>query len=154
MLPLSEQFEGKRNKVVARGGFYFVIAGDKGALRVLEYPSGKTVHESPCPSKLVGCFWDKRSNQLVSTTFDNTLLLHDISTFQRTKQFVGSYDEVIDVKFIGEEQTHVAVATNIEHIQVIEIETLDSNLLQGHTDIVMCLDVANDGIVAALCLAA
>ena len=50
---------------------------------------------------------------MVATTFDHTILYYDLETLKRTRQIVGSYDEVIDVKFIGAAQSHVAIATNM-----------------------------------------
>ena len=55
--------------------------------------------------------------RIIATTQDQMILFFEQSSLQRTKQIMGSYDEVIDVKLIGETQSHVAIATNLEYVQ-------------------------------------
>lgn len=51
----------------------------------------------------------------------------------------------MDVRFIGEDEAHVAVATNTEHIQIVDVATMNCTLMHGHTDVVLCLAVSADG---------
>ena len=126
-----------------------ITAGDKGELRVWNLPSGECVHTEKAPAPITNCFLDSRTGRLVASTQDQMILFFDQTTLKRTKQIMGSYDEVIDVKLIGETQSHVAIATNMEYIQLLSIDTLDSALLPGHTDIVLTLAVSSDGLVMA-----
>lgn len=61
--------------------------------------------------------------------------------FSCLSQFAGYNDDILDVKFIGEGDSHVAVATNSELIKIFEVATWDCQVLSGHSDIVMTLDV-------------
>lgn len=148
LLPPGTAFPGKPD-----GGdedeAYYVTAGDKNELRVWGFPSKTCYHTEKAPGKLTSLFRDVVTNQLVATTVDQTILFYDPLTFKRSRQIIGSYDEVLDLKYIGASQSHVAVATNTDNIQLLDPQTLDSAILEGHTDIVLSLDVSSDGSVTA-----
>lgn len=48
-------------------------------------------------------------------------------------QFVGYSDEVLDVKFLGKEDSHIVVATNSCQLKVFELLTNSCQILYGHT---------------------
>lgn len=48
-------------------------------------------------------------------------------------QFVGHYDEILDLKFVAENDSMVAIASNSPEIKVVDIETMDCRTLNGHT---------------------
>ena len=52
---------------------------------------------------------------------------------------------MLDIKFLGKNETHLAVATNSELIKVFEVATWSCQVLKGHTDTVMAIDVNKDG---------
>ena len=108
-----------------------MTAGDKNELRVWGYPSKTCYHTQTAPGKLTTLFQDNVTNQLVATTVDQTILFYDPETFKRSRQIIGSYDEVLDLKYIGATQSHVAVATNTDNIQLLDPKTLDSAILEG-----------------------
>lgn len=56
-------------------------------------------------------------------------------------QFAGNNDEILDLKYFGNNSQYAVVATNSPHIKVFELETWDCEILYGHTDIVLCIDV-------------
>lgn len=63
------------------------------------------------------------------------------------RQLIGNNDEVTDLRFItaaettSVEPTHIAVATNSEHIRLFDATTLSCTAtLDGHTDTVIALD--------------
>ena len=56
-------------------------------------------------------------------------------------QFVGYNDDILDIKYLGTSDSHIAVATNSELIKVFETETWDCQVLRAHTNTVMCVDV-------------
>jgi U3 small nucleolar RNA-associated protein 13 len=47
------------------------------------------------------------------------------------------------VKYFGEDEKFAVVATNSMHIKVFQLSNFDCEILYGHTDIVMCLDVVH-----------
>lgn len=61
-------------------------------------------------------------------------------------QLVGYNDEVLDVKYVGVEDSHVAVATNSNYVKVFELSTSSCQLLAGHKEVVLCVDVFRDGL--------
>lgn len=56
-------------------------------------------------------------------------------------QFVGYSDEILDVVYFGEEEEYLAIATNSPDIKIYQFETMNCQLLRGHTDIVLALAV-------------
>ena len=80
-------------------------------------------------------------------TVDRSLLFYDLATFERRKQIVGTNDEIIDLRFLGETDSHVAVASSSESIRVYDLASLDCNIVFGHTDIIICMDTNKDGSV-------
>lgn len=48
-------------------------------------------------------------------------------------QFVGYSDEVLDVKFLGKDDSHIVVATNSCQLKVFELLTNSCQILYGHT---------------------
>ena len=48
-------------------------------------------------------------------------------------QFVGHYDEILDMAFVGENHSMLSVASNSPGIKVIDINTLDCRILSGHS---------------------
>ena len=143
LMPAETRFPG-RPKNLAKGAFHFALAGSKGEIRIFDNAGG-CVHTVPCQAELTGCFFDARASQLVATTVEHAIMTFAPEQFERTKLFFGSYDEVVDVRFIGEDEAHVAVATNTEHIQIVDVATMNCTLMHGHTDVVLCLAVSADG---------
>ncbi|CAA2968049.1 transducin beta 3 [Olea europaea subsp. europaea] len=57
------------------------------------------------------------------------------------KRLIGYNEEIADMKFLGEEEQYLAVATSVEHVRVYDLASMScSYVLAGHTDIVLCLD--------------
>lgn len=52
---------------------------------------------------------------------------------------MGYSDEILDIIYIGENGSRVAVATNSCDIKVYDISSMNCKLLRGHTDIVLSL---------------
>ncbi|TMS15551.1 Transducin beta-like protein 3 [Larimichthys crocea] len=71
--------------------------------------------------------------------------------FTTQQQFVGYSDEVLDVKFLGKDDSHIVVATNSSQLKVFELLTNSCQILYGHTDTVLSLDVFRKGSLFASC---
>ena len=78
--------------------------------------------------------------------------------FQRfsSLKFIGELGDVLDVRFFyGDEQestpSHVIVASNDERVKIFHLKTWDCQMLKGHTDIVIGLDVSYDQSLIATC---
>jgi U3 small nucleolar RNA-associated protein 13 len=83
-------------------------------------------------------------------TSDQTLISYSVPSLSVTQQIVGSNDEVIDATFLSTDEpsapaprkeTHLALATNSASIRLYSLaeNTFDTQLLDAHSDIVLCL---------------
>jgi len=140
---------------------YFATAGEKGVIRLWNMATGRSVYppkntkkikegEEKAPTLLhIGCIAE--SNSLYTVTYDHNILLYDLSSMKRRKQFIGYYDEILDMRFYGPEEESIVIATNSDQIKVIHRETQSSELLSGHQGTVLGLDVSFDGKYIASC---
>ncbi|KAL8914606.1 MAG: hypothetical protein Q9171_000787 [Xanthocarpia ochracea] len=105
---------------------------------------------------------------LLSVRADQSLLLHSTSTLFGTtpgskieplslvRRISGTHDEIIDLAYVAPDRSLLALATNSESIRLVSLGAQDPNqsstqsgiyfgadvaLLQGHEDIIICLDV-------------
>ena len=86
---------------------------------------------------------------------DQNMFIYDITEekFTRGKRLnltkTGSLclylDEVIDVRFISEGSRYALLCSNSETLKLLDMETGSIELYQGHSDIVLCLDVVSCG---------
>ena len=60
-------------------------------------------------------------------------------------QFIGYSDEVLDIRFLGDQEQYLAVATNSALVKVFQRQDLSCQLLSGHSAVVLCLDCSADG---------
>lgn len=48
-------------------------------------------------------------------------------------KFVGYNDDILDVRFLGKDDSHILVATNSSQLKVFELATNSCQILYGHT---------------------
>lgn len=126
-----------------------LIAGEKGVVRIWDASKPKELYiqdnslVTPASEEgglsITQVFFNENTKHIGIVTVDHNILIHKLSTFKCTKQIIGFSDEVLDIVFIGSEDSHVAVATNSVDIKLYEISTMSCNLLKGHTDLVLSL---------------
>jgi len=58
---------------------------------------------------------------------------------------VGHYDEILDVRFWGKDDSHVVVATNSSLLKIFDRDTWACRTLSGHTDCVVAIDTYDKG---------
>ncbi|XP_072299505.1 transducin beta-like protein 3 [Eucyclogobius newberryi] len=164
LLPEEDDFSeiGVKNK-----GLHFVTAGSKGVLRVWEASTARCVFTQPLPSTLTSSDDSEEkeddprsltyllhlpaSSRLATVTAEHNILLYQLPALTTQQQFVGYNDEVLDVKFLGETDSHIVVATNSCQLKVFELQTNSCQILYGHTDTVLSLDVFRKGSLFASC---
>lgn len=57
------------------------------------------------------------------------------------RRLVGYNEEIADMKFLGENEQFLAVATSVEHVRVYDLTSMScSYVLTGHENIVLCVD--------------
>ncbi|XP_069762489.1 transducin beta-like protein 3 isoform X1 [Narcine bancroftii] len=149
---------------VMNKGQYFITAGRKGILRIWEVHSGKCIYSQNIPftpimetedeaneRSLTHCMLVPATKKLTTVTAEHNILVYNLCTLQLECQLVGYNDEVLDVKFLGPSDTHIVVATNSPQLKVFELATLNCQVLYGHTDTVLALDVFEKGSKFASC---
>ncbi|KAL2101183.1 hypothetical protein ACEWY4_002944 [Coilia grayii] len=164
LLPEGEDYSdiGVKNK-----GLHFITAGSKGVLRVWEASSSKCVYTQTLPAStpaveggaeddghprsLTYCLPMPLYGGLATVTAEHNILLYRLPELTVQQQFVGYNDDILDVKFLGKEDTHIVVATNSSQLKVFELATSSCQILYGHTDTVLSLDVFRRGLLFVSC---
>ncbi|XP_053550459.1 transducin beta-like protein 3 [Bombina bombina] len=142
----------------------FLTAGSKGILRVWDAASSKCVYSQTLPHiakgnsdeetnehSLTHCLLLPDQQQIATVTAEHNILMYDLQKLQLRKQFAGYNDEVLDVKFFGPSDSHIVVATNSPQLKVFELATSNCQILYGHTETVLALDVFKKGLLFASC---
>lgn len=147
---------------------HFITAGSKGVLRVWDASTARCVYTQTLPSTLSSSSDDGEekeddprsltyllhlpaSSRLATVTAEHNILLYQLPALTTLQQFVGYSDEVLDVKFMGKADSHIVVATNSCQLKVFELQTSSCQILYGHTDTVLSLDVFRKGCLFASC---
>uniref|UniRef100_A0A670JVB8 Transducin beta like 3 n=1 Tax=Podarcis muralis TaxID=64176 RepID=A0A670JVB8_PODMU len=149
---------------VSKESLHFVTAGSKGILRVWDAASATCVHSQSLPclpaacvdqedglQSLMHCVLVPMKSQIVTVNSERNICMYDAQTLELRKQFAGNNGEVLDVRFLGPRDSHVVVATNSPQLKVFELVTSNCQILHGHTDIVLALDVFRKGRLFASC---
>jgi U3 small nucleolar RNA-associated protein 13 len=93
------------------------------------------------------------TSTIVSVHADQNILFHSVSSRTLSRQLIGYNDEIVDATFLSASpnstDSHLALATNSSLIRVYSTSTPDARLLEGHTDITLCLDHSADRFLLA-----
>ncbi|KAM8798534.1 transducin beta-like protein 3 [Eudromia elegans] len=160
LLPENRDFSqlGVKNQ-----GLHFLTAGSKGVLKIWEAATAACVFTQAVPFEpveskeeasersLTHCMFVPGRNQFVTVSMEHNIVLYDAQTLQLRKQFAGYNDEVLDVKFLGPGDSHIVVATNSPQLKVFELATSHCQILYGHTETVLALDVFRKGLMFVSC---
>ncbi|XP_033022978.1 transducin beta-like protein 3 [Lacerta agilis] len=149
---------------VNKESLHFVTAGSKGILRVWDAASATCVHSQSLPCLPAACMHQEdglqsfmhcilvpMKSQIVTVNSERNICMYDAQTLELRKQFAGYNGEVLDVRFLGPKDSHVVVATNSPQLKVFELVSSNCQILHGHTDIVLALDVFRRGRLFASC---
>ncbi|CAN6486533.1 unnamed protein product [Victoria cruziana] len=139
---------------------HFLTVGDRGIVRLWNSECAECLFEQKSSDTSIGS--DENDSQkgfvsavvlpkdqgLLCITFDEQFLFYDPvkddeDTFQLSlkRRLIGSNEEISDMKFLGDEERYLAVATNIGQVRVFDLASRTCcHVLEGHTDIILCLD--------------
>ncbi|CAJ1943861.1 unnamed protein product [Sphenostylis stenocarpa] len=153
----SYQQDGKK-----RGGsqtFYFVTVGERGIVRIWNSKGAGCIYEQKASDVTASIDEDSSrrgftsavmlpSDQgLLCVTADQQFLFYSLECTEQllqlnlTKRLVGYNEEIVDMKFMGDDEKFLALATNLEQVRVYDVASMScSYVLSGHTEIVLCLD--------------
>uniref|UniRef100_A0A8C6JUY3 Uncharacterized protein n=2 Tax=Melopsittacus undulatus TaxID=13146 RepID=A0A8C6JUY3_MELUD len=145
---------------VKKQGLHFITAGSKGILKVWEVATAACVYSQPVPFELkeeasehsvTQCMLVPERNEIVTVSVEHNIVFYDAQTLQLRKQLAGYNDEVLDVKFLGAADSHIVVATNSPQLKVFELATSHCQILYGHTETILALDVFRKGLMFVSC---
>ncbi|AQK45832.1 Transducin family protein / WD-40 repeat family protein [Zea mays] len=139
---------------------YFLTVGERGVVRVWCLESCVCVFEQQTSDVTVNSENEEtrrgftsavmlpNDQGLLCVTADQQFLFYcpkrtDDGDFELSlyRRLIGYNDEILDLKFIGEEEQYLAVATNLEQVRVYDVASMScSYVLAGHTEIVVCID--------------
>jgi U3 small nucleolar RNA-associated protein 13 len=143
--------------------------GERGVLRIWDTNRGGEIiqeqEEGSETDAIVATEYSPGLPFVVTVHADQTLRLHSVEALGDYKtgssleplpvirRISGNDDEVIDLAYVGPERSLLAMATNTESIRVVSITVpeqgshndrffgADVTYLEGHDDIIICLDV-------------
>ncbi|KPI45736.1 putative U3 small nucleolar RNA-associated protein 13 [Cyphellophora attinorum] len=146
-------------------GRYCYGAGENGQLRIWDLISGSEVtkrKEAGLETEAIVAAVALTAELLIMTIHqDQTLKFHSMSSLAQTdkvetlkslpivRRKTANLDEVIDMACVGPERTVMALAINTESVKMLSIQGddvhnafgSDVGSLEGHKDIIICLDV-------------
>lgn len=148
LLPISFKIPNFKKKVEMEG-IFVACAGEKGVVKVWNLQMSRLMYEqtnslvSPAAEDgglaITHLLFNEARNVLSVVTADHNIIIHDLETFSCMKQMIGFTDEVLDIIFLGKDETHIVVATNSHDLKYYELENMNCQIVKGHTDIVLAL---------------
>ncbi|XP_048256716.1 transducin beta-like protein 3 isoform X1 [Haliotis rufescens] len=139
---------------------HVLVASSKGNIRVINTLTGRCVHKKEAITATAADEADDDQvvtqaihvpaiDSVVIVTYDQNIIFYDEQNLSVSKQLSGSADEVLDVQFVGEDDTHLVVASNSAKLKVFNVSTWACQIVEGHSDIVLAVAVyAKTGLVA------
>ncbi|KAJ5501382.1 Small-subunit processome Utp13 [Penicillium expansum] len=133
-----------------------VIGGENGKLRVWDCNRGSEVTEEQEAGEefesVVAIQYSPGLPFVLTVHADQTLRIHSLESLSDYKpgstleplaiirRISGNDDEIIDLAYIGPDRSMLALATNTESIRGEEYFGADVTHLEGHDDIIICID--------------
>lgn len=139
-------FKGNPNDI------YVASGGESGKIRIWDVKQAKEVFTqtnslvTPAAEgglAITDLLCDNNEKKIAVITTDHNVIIHHLKSFACVNQFVGFSDEILDITFVGEGDSHLAVATNSNDIKLYHNITMSCQLLKGHTNIVLALNTSN-----------
>ncbi|KAG6738532.1 hypothetical protein POTOM_058152 [Populus tomentosa] len=135
---------------------YFITVGERGIVRMWDSERAVCLYEQKSSDVTVSSDTDDSprgftaavilplDQGLLCVTVDHQFLFYSLVVhleekfkLMLSKRLVGYNEEILDMTFLGEEEKFLAVATNLEQVQVYDLESMScSYVLAGHTEIV------------------
>ncbi|KAL6508204.1 hypothetical protein OROHE_021746 [Orobanche hederae] len=157
---LSSFTQKNGKETIGSSSIQFVTVGERGVVRIWNSDGAVLLFEQKSSDLAVSSKKEevKRGftsammlplgQGLLCATVDQQFLIYGVdkhadgglNLFLR-KRLIGYNEEIADMKFLGEEEQFLAVATSVEQVRVYDLASMScSYVLTGHTDIVLCLD--------------
>lgn len=148
LLPSSFKIPNFKKKIETEG-IYVACAGEKGVIKVWNMQMSRLMYEqnnslvSPASEEgglsITHLLFNEARNMISAVTVDHNIIVHDLESFACIKQMIGFTDEVLDIIFVGKAELHIVVATNSRDLKYYELDSMNCQIIKGHTDIVLSL---------------
>ena len=145
---------------------YFYTGGDKGHLRIWDFETGKLIKDvnegAVTAVEITHVLYDKIGGQLIVSTMDQRLIYYSLNGLTVAKELIGTFDEVLDLRFTGVGSRTLVVANPMEDVRLLPIDTDNFDTVQlgseeekeqmslnaipevrplkGHTKTIVCID--------------
>ncbi|KAL7003821.1 hypothetical protein U1Q18_004965 [Sarracenia purpurea var. burkii] len=139
---------------------YFVTVGERGIVRLWNSEGAVCIFEQKISDVTVKSDEEdvKRGftaavmlplgQGLLCVTADQQFLFYSLTEYIEgglkltiSRRLVGYNEEIVDMKFLDEDEQFLAVATSVEQVRVYDLASMScSYVLSGHADIVLCID--------------
>lgn len=147
---LPKKFKLLEFSSTAKETIYAATAGENGIIKVWDVLTSREVFVQensvvPKAKESGGLSITKlllKNKTFGVVTAEQNIIMYKMKSMVCTKQFVGFSDEILDLVFVGVNDTHLAVATNSNDIKLYENSSMSCQLLQGHSDLVLALNKA------------
>ncbi|CAF4204049.1 unnamed protein product, partial [Adineta steineri] len=132
-------------------GRCLLIQEDKTYEKVANNQYGKDIEHQQI---FLNAFFNETTRMFYTNTVDHNIVAFNLKKLKLDKQFIGELGDVLDVRFFnGNENNplYVVVASNDEKVKIFNMNTWHCQMLKGHTDIVIGLDISYDHSLIATC---
>lgn len=153
-------FAQKHGKNISLSSVQFLTVGERGIVRIWNSDGAVLLFEqkssdlaaSPEKEEVKRGFTSAMmlplGQGLLCATVDQQFLIYDLDkiaddglNLALRKRLIGYNEEIADMKFLGDEERYLAVATSVEQVRVYDLASMScSYILTGHTDVVLCID--------------
>lgn len=153
-------FIQKQGKKISSSSIQFLTVGERGIVRIWNSDGMVLLFEQKSSDLAVSSENEevKRGftsammlplgQGLLCATADQQFLIYDLDKhadesldLALRKRLIGYNEEIADMKFLGDEEQFLAVATTVEQVRVYDLASMScSYVLTGHTNVVLCLD--------------
>ncbi|KAJ7459183.1 U3 small nucleolar RNA-associated protein [Mycena galericulata] len=141
----------------------FYTGGENGVIKIWDAREGnvlftlggqhnKISDDEETQRQIVDIIYLPATSSIISVHADQNIIFHSLSTHSLTRQLIGFNDEIVDARFLSspaQRDSHLALATNSSLIRIYSVSNFDARLLEGHTEIVLCVDSGVNGTVLA-----
>ncbi|XP_053694992.1 transducin beta-like protein 3 [Sabethes cyaneus] len=150
VLPTGIKFQGQK---LSTGKIYAACAGEEGLIKVWEMTETKIVFKqtNSLVTKSVedgglaitNMLLNRNTKQLAVISADHNIIIHNMKSLDCVKQLAGFSDEILDLILFGKNNRFLGMATNSNDFKIYDTNTMNCQLVKGHTEIVLSLS-AND----------
>jgi U3 small nucleolar RNA-associated protein 13 len=118
----------------------------------------------------LNAYFNETTRMFYTNTIDHNIVAFNIKKLKLEKQvkenfvfsnfifiyfkFIGQLGDVLDVRFLNgndHNPLYIIIASNDEKVKVFHLNTWDCQMLKGHTDIVIGLDISYDHSLIGTC---